>query len=198
VHQQAQKRQQEAAETQRAEVNAEVAASGTSQRLVSLLAEHGSRVSVDACRSAWRYLVQDEAVEPSHDIVTASGSMHMVLLGGMGDMGRKWHEADRASVWHAPNVPAPCEMGVWLDADGNAFQNGGGGAAGPSRSLFLPTTKVLVDIGAPLQISPWLGSLGPIQLVSGHHRDVEGGFTLYPCEPDGSAYAQIIRDVLAD
>lgn len=190
-------RRQAAIEAKRVDVNARVAACKGPDQLVSLLAEHEGQVSADTCRAAWVRLVREDAIEPSHDILTASGVRHSLQF-GLGDMGRKWRETSRTPAWHAPNVVAPCELGAWLNAEGDVFHNGGGGRNGPSKSLFLPSTKVVLPRGAPLQLSPSLGSFGPIQLVGGHFRNVEGGFTVYPRDSDAMDYSRVVTEIVAD
>jgi hypothetical protein len=180
-----------------AEISAAVAACRDPDELVDLLTEHEGQVSLDACQAAWVALAMEEAIEPSHDIVTAAGEEHLLKLDrGAGDMGRNWRETDRAPGWHAPNVVAPCGLGAWLDAEAAIFHNGGGGSAGPSRTLFLPTTKVVLPRGEPLRLSPWLGSLGPVRLVGGGNRDVKGGLSLYPRAPEATDYALVVIDIV--
>jgi hypothetical protein len=197
-------RRREVVQKERAEVNAAIAACRDPGQLVGLLTEYklfGSG-DLEACKSAWIGLASEGAIEPSHDIVTVAGDKHLVKFGSRprGDVGRNWRETERVPGWHAPNVAAPCGLGVWLDADGGVFQNGGGGRAGPSKTLFLPATKIVLPRGGPLRLSPWFGSLGAIQFIGNGERNVEGGFLLYPRTVDplreASEYAQVVLDII--
>lgn len=184
-------RRREIAQKERAEFNAAVAACRDPDQLVSLLTERellGSE-DLEACKSAWIGLVADGAIKPSHDIVTVVGDRHLVKLGSRprGDMGRNWRETERTPGWHASN------KSVWLDGEGGSFH-------GEGADLFLPATKVALSRGASLRLSPWYGSLGAVQLITGGFRKVEGGSSLYPRKVDvlheASDYAQIIVDIV--
>lgn len=190
----AQKEQDRAA--RRNSMTARLAVTQNPHEIAALVIENEADITDEASRDAWVRLVNSGIIDPTHDIVTAVGRQHLLVVGNFcnaPDPGWGWRETGRVNAWCAHDDTAPDR---WLEANGRLWlpdRSSGGGAltAGQGERNHIALLR-----GRPFIVSKSPGSFGLVHYAgSVSPRSAVGGVVLSE-SAGGIGHARTVASIL--